>query len=136
MLQQLIRERDVQAKMHREVLLRMLRSIRYLTRQGRALRGHREDSESMEGNLYQLLLLQAVEFPAFAQWLQKREYISPEITNEIIVLMGQTVLCGLLADIHSRQWFSIISDETTDINHNQQICIAIRWVDQDYDIRT
>ena len=106
--------------------------MKYLTRQGLALRGHREDSESFEGNLYQLLLLQAADPPHFGQWLQKREYISPTITNEIIVLMGQSVLRALLSDIHSCQWFSLIADEATDLSHNEQMCLAIRWVDQEY----
>ena len=131
---QISQEHDKQAKEHREMLLKVLRCIRYLTRQGLAMRGHREDSESFEGNLYQLLLLQAVDSPRFGQWPKKRDYISPEITNKLVVLMGQSVLRDFLAKIRSCQFFSIIADEATDISHNEQMCLAVRWVDEEYQI--
>ncbi len=39
-----------------------------------------------------------------------------------------TVLRQLLGDIQAAKYFSLIADEATDISHNEQICIAIRWV--------
>ena len=48
---QISSEHNAKAKEHREMLLKVLHALRYLTRQGLALRGHREDSESFEGNL-------------------------------------------------------------------------------------
>lgn len=116
------------------MLLKVLQSIRFLTRQGLALRGHREDSDSFEGSLYQLLLLHVIDSPRFGQWLQKRDYISPAITNEMIVLMGQAVLRGMLSEIQSCQWSSVIADEATDISHNEQMCLAVRWVGKDYEV--
>ena len=44
-------------KQHQTMLIKLLKTLKYLTRQGLPLRGHNEDSESFEGNLYQLLLL-------------------------------------------------------------------------------
>lgn len=44
---------------HRSMLMKLLSCIKYLARQGLPFRGHHEDSESFEGNLYQLLLLEA-----------------------------------------------------------------------------
>ena len=44
---------------HRTILMKVLSCTRYLRRQGLALRGHDERAESFEGNLYQLLLLEA-----------------------------------------------------------------------------
>ena len=69
---------------HRQMLMKLLTAIRYLARQGMPLRGHNEASESFEGNLYQLLLLEAQECPGMDVWLRRREYISPEIINELI----------------------------------------------------
>ena len=37
------------------------------------------------------------------------------ITDEIVNSMGQMILRGILKDIKSAQWFSIIADEATDI---------------------
>ena len=31
-------------------------------------------------------------------------------------------------------YFSLIADKATDISHNEQMCIAVRWVDAGYTI--
>ena len=62
-------------------------------------------------------------------WLHQREYISPEITNELITMMGQFVLRSLLT---TALWFSILADEATDISHHEQMSLSIRWVDEGY----
>ena len=114
---------------HREMLMKLIGSIKFLARQGLPLRGHHEDNESFQGNLYQLLLLQAAECPEMEIWLQKREYISPEIVNEIITIMGQLLLRKLL---RCSLWYSILADEATDVSHHEQLSLSIRWVDDDF----
>ena len=111
---------------HCMMLMKLLAAIRYLTRQGLPLRGHNEDNESFEGNLYQLLLLQAQDCSGMKSWLHQREYISPEIVNELIKIMGQNVLRQLLASIRASLWFSILADEATDISHHEQMSLSIR----------
>lgn len=128
---QLQAQRDSNQASNRKMLMKLLSCVRYLSRQGLALRGHNYD---MEGNLYQLLLLLAQDCPEMSSWLHKREYISPEIINEIIKLMGQSVLQKILASIKMAQWFSILADEATDVSHNEQISLSIRWVDKKYEI--
>ncbi len=49
-------KREKSQKLNRTMLMKVLSCIRYLARQGLPLRGHNND---IEGNLYQLLLLQA-----------------------------------------------------------------------------
>ena len=44
---------------HREMLLRQISSLKFLLRQGLAIRGH----EELEGNLLQLLKLRSEDFP-------------------------------------------------------------------------
>ncbi len=56
---QLSAQRDAEMRNHRAMLLKLLECIRYLAIQGLPLRGHHEYSVAFEGNLYQLLLLQA-----------------------------------------------------------------------------
>ena len=119
---------------HRKMLMKLLSCIRYLARQGLPLRGHHEDPQSFGGNLYQLLLQQAQDCLQMKTWLCRREYISPEIVNELIKIMGQTVLRQILAEIKSTMFFSLIADEASDISHNEYINISIRWVDSDFDI--
>ena len=31
-------------------------------------------------------------------------------------------------------WFSILTDEATDVSHNEQMSKSIRWVNTDYDV--
>ena len=69
------------------MLMKVLSGIKYLARQGLLLHGHYEYAESFQGNLYQLLLLHANESPDMKRWLQKSEYISSEVINEIVTGM-------------------------------------------------
>ena len=125
---------EADQRFHREMLMKLLSSVRFLARQGLSFRGHTETLDSFGGNLYQLLLLRAEENNPMRVWLKKKEYISPDIVNEIIVLMGQTVLRNIIGQIKTAMWFALIADEATDISHNEQMCISIRWVSSQYEI--
>ena len=83
----------------------------------------------MNGNLTQLLLLQANGNCALQSFISEKNYLSNEIINEMIKLMGRTVLQQLLLEIRKAGWFSLIADETTDVSYKEQLCIAIKWVD-------
>ena len=67
-------------------------------------------------------------------WLKQKEYISPEIVNELITSMGQFVLRKILAEVRTALWFTIIIDEATDISHNEQMSLSVRWEDNNYEI--
>ena len=123
---------DSEQLFHRKMLMKLLSAIFYLTRQGLPLRGHHEDKNSFEGNLYQLLLLQSEDNPGMESWLHQREYISPDISNELITMMGQFILRSILVNIRKALWFSILADEATDISRNEQMSLCIRWVDESY----
>ena len=97
----LSKQHDAEKKNNRAMLMKVLHCVKYLARQGLSFRGHHEDSILMEGNLYQLLLLQSTDCPQLALWLKKRDYISPAIVNEIIKICGNTILRQLLVDIRA-----------------------------------
>ena len=115
---------------HRKALLKQLSLLKYLMRQGLATRGHIED----EGNLMQLLKSTAHNDTALKKWLEDGKYLSHEIINEQMQLMAHYVLRGMLSNIHKSKFFSVICDETQDVSCKEQLCISIRWVDDDYDI--
>ena len=98
------------------------------------MRGHDERAESFEGNLYQLLLLEASGDCKMKAWLEKREYISPDIINEMIKLMGTAIRNEILAEIKGSRRYAVIADEATDISHTEQISLSIRWVNDTYQI--
>ena len=128
-------QHEADTAFHREMLQNLLSCIQFLSRQGLPFRGHREDAESFEGNLYQLLRLQAKNFPQMKTWLRKREYISPEIINELITIMGQRVLREILTEIRRSYWFAIIADEASDLSHNEHLSLSIRWIDDTYSVQ-
>ena len=48
--------------------------------------------------------------------------------------MADFVPCTLLSDIRSSTWFSILADEATDVKFNEQMCVALGWVDEVYEV--
>ena len=110
----------------REGLMAQLSSLKYLLRQ--AIRGH----TSTDGNLYHLLHLRSQDNPSLKKWISDNKYLSPDALDEQIGLMAKTLLRGILAEIHLAGWFSLMVDEATDVSRNEQMCICIRWVTDEY----
>jgi len=79
------------------MFMKLLHAIQFLSRQGLPFHAHKEDTVSFSGYLYQLLLFQAEDYPEMIPLLHRKDYISPEIVNEIISAMGKCVLCNILA---------------------------------------
>ena len=69
---------------HHEMVLRQISSLKFLLRQGLAIRGHQE----LEGNLLQLLKLRSEDFLDLKRWIEQRKYFSPLILNEQIDHLG------------------------------------------------
>ena len=115
---------------NRRMLLKVLHSLRFLLRQGLAICGHKEN----EGNLIQLLKMQSHNCPDLEHWLETHNYLSHNIVDEMISLLGTTLLRSLLSKIHTTIWFSIIADETRDVSNHEQLTLCIRWVDDDYSV--
>lgn len=116
---------------NRHCLVKIVGSIKYLARQGQALRGH-EDENS---NLYQLLKDKAEDDVLLAKWLQRpqREYISPQIQNEILSTMSNSIVSGIadtIRDLPVLQ-YAVIMDGTQDISGQEQESICLHYVDND-----
>ena len=93
-------------KLHsRTILLKILRNICYLARQGLPLRGNWKESECSEAdcNFYQLMKLRCDEDPSIFEWLGKKtsKYISPNIQNEILEIMAVWVLWEIALNIQN-----------------------------------
>ena len=65
---------------NRQCLIAIAESIRFLARQGIALRG---DLDECDGNFTQLLRLRAVDQPHLLTWLERKtdKYTSPQVQN-------------------------------------------------------
>ena len=68
----------LEMKQNKRMLLKVLSSIRFLSRQGLALRGHDDDGD---GNMIQVLRLLGEDDGEVSEWLQKKsnKYTSPDI---------------------------------------------------------
>ena len=106
----------------RNMLLKQLKYLRYLLRQGLAIRGHNDNEE---GNLDQLLKVRANNIPQLANWLHAKKYRSQ------MELIATQVLRSLSDDIKAQAaqpLLALIVDETRDICGVEQLAICIRWV--------
>ena len=110
------------------MLRKIIESIRYLARQGLALRGHKDEADS---NFSLLLLLRGIDCPALLTWLKKKanKYTSGEIQNEFLEIMALHILRQICSDIAKNGFFTIMADECTDVSNKEQFVICIRWVD-------
>ena len=114
------------------MLLIILQGIRYLARQGLALRGH----EASERNLFQLLLMQSQTKSDITLWLNKKhaKYMAPECQNEILHLMAHSILRTITYCIHENVYYTIMADEVTDASNCEQFVLCLRWVDKSFDV--
>ena len=55
-------------------------------------------------------------------------YVSPEIQNELIQILGDQVMEKLIVRIKAAKYFSVIADETTDASRIEQLNICLRYV--------
>ena len=110
------------------MLLHILSSIRFLARQGLALRGDGSDKPS---NLIQLLHLRAEDKPEILQWIAKSAQ-KPENQNEMLQLMAHFVLRKILTNIESSPFLAIMMDETTDKSNKEQLTLVLRWIDESF----
>ena len=106
-------------------LLKIISSLRYLARQGLAVRGHSEN----DGNLMQLLQLRGEDSDDLISWLDRREnWLSHDIQNELLEIMSRIVLKSILAEVKQNKYFTIIVDEATDVSFREQVSICLRHV--------
>ena len=117
-------------EIRRSMLLKQLSCLKFLLRQGLAIRGHL----NMEGNLYQLMKCRSEDIPNFNRWIEDGKYQSLEIENEIIELMAKSLVRQLIQEIKSAEYFSLIVDETRDISGKEQLALSVRWVNGSYEI--
>ena len=93
------------------------------------LRSH-NDSES---NFRQLLLLWAEDDPNFQERFHKEtnRFISQAIQNEILKDTSMHIHRPIVKNIKESTYYSLMTDETTDIINKEQFVICICWADND-----
>ena len=124
-----------------QILHRVVDMIRFLSKQNLSFRGHVEtikpkDTSNNSGNFIELTKLLSNYDPVLREHVVRcqnlnqgqKSYLSPQIQNELIDIMGQRVRKHILGDIEKAKYFSIIFDSTPDISHQDQLSQTIRYV--------
>jgi len=109
---------------HQQILIKQLSFLKFLLRQGLAIRGH-DDTKS---NLVQMMQLRINNYSKINRWIKECKYMSPELVNDHIKLIAHSVLTNLLSDIREAHWFSVTADEATNFSNKEQLNVCIRWV--------
>ena len=105
--------------------MKQLSTLRCLARQESSVQGKTD----VDSNLFQVLKMRAEDVPGLLDWIKDGKYLSHDIINELINLMGNEVLRSIVADIHQQsKFFSIISDESRDISNKEQLTCVLCWV--------
>ena len=129
--EQLSRAHRAEKEQARDTLHLILSSIRFLGRQGLAMRGTGSDESD---NLTQMLYLRAKGKPEVLQWIHKSacKHTSPGNQNEMLKLMAHHVLRKILANIHSSPFIAVTVDEATDKANKEKLTIVVRWINEDF----
>ena len=126
---------------NRKMLSTIMTTIRYLGRQGLALRGRCKSEEDtgqkgeLDSNVLQLLYLCAEDIKGLKKWMSKSQdkYTSPDIQNEILSIMALSVLRSILNEVAGK-YYSIMIDETTDNSNVEQMVFCLCHVDDNFDV--
>ncbi len=120
-----------QQESNRQYLIKIAQNIRFLCRQGIALRGNGTEVDS---NFMQLLQVRAIDDPKICAMLEKKagKYTSPQIQNEIIKIMSLNILRKIACSIQEARYFALMADEVTDCSNKEQFVICLRWVNNNF----
>ncbi|XP_062511818.1 zinc finger MYM-type protein 1-like [Corticium candelabrum] len=117
-------------RQRREGFLKQLLALKFLLRQGLSIKGHKET----EGNLSQLLGVWKSGCPNLQLFLREGKYMSHDVVNELITLIGREITKNILSKINQQHpsWYAIIADGASDVSTKEQLSVCIRSVDGNY----
>ena len=104
-------------------------------RNGLAFRGNNTDED---GNFRQTVQLPSRHNPVLRAWIDNRAarkhhatYLSPQSQNEFISLLSEEVRNRISTCVKNAGFCSVMADTTPDVSHNDQLSVAVRYVDSE-----
>lgn len=124
--QKLVRE-------NRHYIKTMMKCIRFAAVQEIALRGHDECTESENvGNFKELMRLVSehdeIVLSRLTKGPQNAVYTSPEVQNEVVNIMAQSVQLEIAREVSDCGVFALLADESRDVSKKEQLSIFVRTV--------
>ena len=121
----------------RQVLQRVVSVVRYLAEQGLAFRGDSQTfGDSNNGNYLGCMELISEFDPFLKAHIEKYgnagrgtpSYLSLNVCEEFIKLMGDKVLEEVISRVKLAKYFSVSVDSTPDITHVDQLTFILRYI--------
>lgn len=118
----------------------IIKTILFCGKQGLALSGHRENTNSLgaddelnDGNFRALLRFRIDSGDVTLEehlrsGPKNATYTSATVQNEIIDAIGKIIRSKIVAEVNAPKFFSILADETRDISRQDQLTICLRYV--------
>ncbi|XP_039306786.1 uncharacterized protein LOC120358119 [Solenopsis invicta] len=128
---------DTEKKYWRNVLKRVVATVRALVTASSSLRGYIEKfGSSSSGNFIMCLELISEFDPFLAEHIAKygnpgqghTSYLSSTTYEQFVKLMAEEVTKQIIKELKSAKYFSIVVDSSPDISHTDQLAVIVRYV--------
>ena len=131
---------------NRAVIGHLIDTLKFMGQLGIPFRGHRDsgrlepvsdikDIDTSTGNFRAILQLHSMGNSEIAAHLKESPsnatYLSPDIQNELITLIGEEILSSISSEVKDASCFAVIADETTDKSIKSQLSIVVRYLKGD-----
>jgi len=124
---------EIERNENREAVGMIIDCVRFLGKQGLAFRGHEETaSATNRGNFLELVHFLATYNLSLKKWLDSHpgnaSYLSPDIQNQIISVLFETVINEIKTEVTSSACYGIEADEVSDTTGKEYVSIIIRYI--------
>ena len=124
---------------NRDIVKSIAKTIYFL--QSLPIRGHHDDSQHLEmenanaGNFQELLKFRCKAGDVclqehFKEGQKNATYRSKTIQNQIIEVLGDQLLEGIIANVKAAKYFAVSADEATDRGLQTQLTVTVHYADE------
>lgn len=134
---ELVKQLAAETVYWRNVLHRVIETVKFIAERGLAYRGDDERfGSSTNGNFMSILELLSKFDPFLSEHIAKfgscgrgvASYLSKTTCEQVIQLMGKKVEKTILDEIKKAKYFAISVDSTPDLSHVDQLTLIVRYV--------
>ena len=107
-----------QKRNNRQIFLKILEKLRFLSRQGLPMLG-----DSNNRKFIHFLLSEA----------KTIKFTHSTIQNDRLKLMSVSILRNVSKKVKQSKFYTIMVDEVTDVSNHEELVICIRWIDHNFE---
>lgn len=130
----IVQKREVERSENRKIMERLINIAICLSKGGRSFRGHNEKNDSAQQGLFKEMVNILAKYDVLRNHMnidpKNAQYTSNRIQNDIIYSIRNVIMKKMNCNLQS-SYISIIADETTDVGHNEQLSIVVRYFNFD-----